>query len=815
MTGLGKVEAWFQSQGWRVFDFQREVWDAYRAGESGLIHSPTGTGKTFAAWLGPVIEALDGPAVEEGLKVLWVTPLRALAADSLLSLQVPVAALGLDWEVMARTGDTNSAERARLKKRLPQALVTTPESLTLMLASEDARETFKHLKMIVVDEWHELMSTKRGVQTELALARLRAQNPAVRTWGISATLGNLPEALECLVGVGRTGRLVKGNFDKEIVIDSVLPENAERFPWAGHIGVKMVPYVLEAIEESQSCLIFTNTRAQSEIWFQHILDARPDWSEVVALHHGSLSREVRDEVEEGLKSGRLRAVVCTSSLDLGVDFSPVDRVLQVGSPKGVARLLQRAGRSGHQPGMPSRVTCVPTHAFEMVDIAAARKAAELGRIEGREGARAPLDVLVQHLVSVGLSEPFDPSALFLEVKTTQAYQALSRADFEWALRFVTYGGASLKAYPEYHRLQKTDAGYKVTDKHIAQRHRLSIGTILSDSAMKVAYVGGGYLGTVEESFISRLRPGDKFLFAGRPLEFVRVKDMTGYVKKAKSLKGAIPRWNGGRMPLSSELSMTIREELDRARNGELDSAEMQTLAPILEIQNLWSRIPAADEFLIEQFQTDEGYHAVFYPFEGRLVHEGLAALFAYRISRTKKLTFTMACNDYGFELLANSEIPLEAALEDGLLSLSGLIEAVEGSLNSIEMAKRQFREVARISGLVFEGFPGVNKSMKQVQASSGLFFDVFKRYEPQNMLYQQAHQEVLEKQLEQSRLAQCLERLNRSNIVITHPPKPTPMCFTLFVDRLREQLSSETLADRVKDLVSQLERQADADRLVN
>jgi len=808
MTAIDQIDAWFRRRGWESFDFQREVWDAYAAGKSGLVHSATGTGKTLAAWLGPLMDGIDNPS--PGIKVLRITPLPALAPDTLASLQAPVVDLGLDWRVEARTGDTSASMRARQAKELPDALVTTPESLSLMLTRPDIADIFRSLRCIVVDEWHELMSTKRGVQTELALARIRSKAPQVRTWGVSATLGNLTESLETLLGASTGGGIiVQGETAKEIIIDSLLPDSMERFPWSGHFGTQMIPKVIEAIQEGETCLIFTNTRAMAEIWHRIIQDAKPEWSDQIGLHHGSLDRKVRDEVEAGLKSGRLRAVICTSSLDLGVDFSPVDRVLQVGSPKGVARLLQRAGRSGHQPGKASRVTCVPTHAFEMIDIAAARDAAYAGNVESRGGVKRPLDLLSQHLVTVAIGEPFEAEQMKREVRTTRAYQQLSDEEWTWTLDFLVRGGDALRAYPEYQRLTEADGRFQVSGDDVTKRHKMSVGTIVSDAAMTVQYVNGAKLGTVEESFLARLHTGDKFIFAGKPLIFVRIREMTAWVRRAASMRGAVPRWAGGRLPLSTELAHAIREKLELAKFGVLESDEMQMLAPLLALQAKWSAIPAENEFLIESVESREGHHLFFYPFEGRLVHEGLAALFAYRIARHQPITFTIACNDYGFELLAPELAPLQEALQCGLLSTENLVEDISESMNSIEMARRQFREVARIAGLVTSGYPGMNKSAKQIQASSELFYDVFARYDPNNLLLRQAKREVMEKQLEQSRMAMALTRLSNSATLLVHPPKPTPMSFPILVDRLRETLSTEDVGDRIEKMVMRLEKEAD------
>jgi len=813
IPALAPAERWFAARGWTPFPFQREVWAAYLAGESGLIHAPTGVGKTYAAWLGPLAEWLADCAAGETappLRVLWVTPLRALAADTANALAAPLADLGLPWTLETRTGDTDSAVRARQRKRLPSALVTTPESLSLLLSRDDSRELFAGLRMVVVDEWHELLASKRGVQVELALARLRRWRPALRTWGLSATLGNLGEALEVLLGVGRPGRLVRGAMPKQIIIDSLIPRQIERFPWAGHMGLKLLPAVVEAIEGSGSCLLFTNTRAQTELWYQALLDARPDWAGLIALHHGSLSREVRDWVEHGLREGRLRCVVCTSSLDLGVDFSPVERVLQVGSPKGVARLLQRAGRSGHRPGAPSRATVVPTHAFELIEAAAVRRAAEAGRIEARPPVERPLDVLAQHLVTVALGGGFQPEELLAEVRSTRAFRGLRDEEWGWCLDFVTRGGSALTAYPEFQRVVPGEDGvYRVTDKQVARRHRESIGTISADAAITVQYVGGERLGSVEESFIARLTPGDKFSLAGRVLEFVRVREMTAWVRRARSAEGAVPRWAGGRLPLSNELAAAVRATLADAAEGVFEAPELLALRPVLALQARWSRIPAAGELLAERTKSREGHHLFVYPFEGRLVHEGLAALLAFRLSRRTPITFTLASNDYGFELLAADPAPLDGP--DDLLGLLGpadLVADVEAALNAAELARRQFREIARVAGLVTVGRPGERRSARHLQASSNLFYEVFRDYDPHNMLLAQARREVLERQLEHARLAAALGRIAAGRVALVDTPRPTPLAFPLLVDRLRERVSSEQLADRVRRMQLQLERAA-------
>jgi ATP-dependent Lhr-like helicase len=814
------VDAWFASRGWTPFEFQREVWDAYARGESGLIHAATGTGKTYAAWLGPLLEALQTPASRgaEPLRVLWLTPLRALAADTERALAEAVHALGVPFSVESRTGDTKASVRKRQRDRLPSALVTTPESLTLLLCREDHRELFASLQCVIVDEWHELLSTKRGAQTELALARLRAVVPGLRTWGLSATLGNLAEARDTLLGHGpggapRPGRLVRGLVPKEIVVESLAPEAMERFPWAGHLNVKMLPQVLDRLERAESAIVFTNTRSQCELWFESICAARPDWFEFTAIHHGSLDVHERRAVEEGLRTGRYRIVVATSSLDLGVDFSPVDVVMQIGSPKGVARLLQRAGRSGHSPGRLSRIVCVPTHALELVEVSAARDAMRANAIESRDPVDRPLDLLVQHLVTLALGGGFTREGALAELRSTRAYAALTEEELDWALDFTAHGGAALAAYPEYARLVRDDAGvYRTASAQVARRHVLTIGTIVSDTAIAVRFLTGGRLGTVEESFIARLTPGDVFLFGGKALEFVRVRDLVAWVRKAKKRANAIPRWQGARMPLSTELAAAVRDTLDAARLGRFDTPELAAVHPVLSLQAERSLIPAPHELLIERCETRDGHHLFVYPFEGRLVHEGLAALFAYRIAQLGPISFTFACNDYGFELLAPERAPLEEALAAGLLSTDHLLHDITQSLNAAELARRQFREIARVAGLIFTGYPGQQKAMKHVQASSGLLYDVFTRYDPDNLLVHQAQREVLERQLEASRLGRVLARLGTSTVRLLDVDRPTPLAFPLLVDRTRGKISTERLADRVRRMTAQLERRARAPR---
>ncbi|MBI1398238.1 MAG: ligase-associated DNA damage response DEXH box helicase [Betaproteobacteria bacterium] len=805
------VRQWFVSRGWQPFPFQETVWSGMTAGRSGLLHATTGAGKTYAVWMGALRHVLATAGADpRGLAVLWLTPMRALAVDTARALEVPLGALELPWTVGVRTGDTSSGERARQARRLPETLVTTPESLSLLLSRADSREQLQRVRVVIVDEWHELMGNKRGVQTQLALARLRRWNPDLVVWGLSATLGNLDVAMEVLLGPGHAGLRVEGRVPKRVAVDTVIPASMERFPWAGHLGVRLLDRVVREIDGAATTLLFTNTRSQAELWYQALLDARPDWAGLIVLHHGSLDRSLRDWVEQGLKQGTLKACVCTSSLDLGVDFLPVERVLQVGSPKGVARLLQRAGRSGHAPGRTSRVTCVPSHAFELVEAAAARRAAEAGHIESRRPPEKPLDVLVQHLVTVALGGGFLPDAMRDEVRATHAYRALTDDEWQWALDFVIRGGSSLHAYPEYHRVVVDETGvHVVRDAGIARRHRMSVGTIVSDAAMEVRWLSGGRIGYVEESFIGRLDKGDCFLFAGRLLELVRVHEMTAYVRRGKAGKGAVPRWNGGKMPLSSELAHAVVDLVERAGREDYAEPELQALAPLFRLQARWSHIPAEDELLIEILKTREGHHFFCYPFAGRHANTGLASLLAWRIARTRPASFSICATDYGLELLCPEPIDWEGAMADGLFSDTKLEADVLDSLNFGQLARGRFREIARVAGLVFQGYPGQPKSTRQLQASSQLFYEVFEKYDPRNLLLLQSRREVLEQELEFTRLAITLREITAKRIRIVHASRPTPFSFPILVERIREKLSTEKVSDRVERMVADLERAAE------
>ena len=816
--GYVRIVDWMKQKGMHPFPFQEDTWARLLSGESGLVNAPTGCGKTYSVFLGCLIACIneDPDAItrkkNNGLRLLWITPLRALAKDLARAMEEALNELGIPWKVGVRNGDTSTEERSRQKKQLPEILLITPESLHLYLAMKGYPEVFETLHTIAVDEWHELLGSKRGVQVELAMSRIiharRAKTP-VCLWGISATIGNLDEAKKVLLApLQREGVILTAGMKKKVHIESVFPDEIEKYPWAGHLGIRLVNKILPILEKSKTTLIFINTRGMSEMWYQALLQASPDLAGAIALHHGSIDRELRYWVEEQLHTGKLKAVVCTASLDLGVDFRPVETVIQVGSPKGVARFLQRAGRSGHRPDAASMIYFLPTHSLELMEAAALKEAIDEDLIESKPPLTGCYDVLIQYCCTLAISEGFTAQQLFAELQTTHCYAEMTWEEWQEILHHLTEGGNALREYDEYKKIECIEGSYRMISRKLAMRHRMHIGTIVSDAMLKVKPMSGGFVGVIEEYFISRLEPGDVFTLAGRNWELVTIKDLTVLVRRSKSNKTKIPSWVGGRMPLTANLGKKLREQLDgytsEAPHSER-STEMEKLRPLFQLQAQLSHVPAANELLIEQIETKDGYHLFVYPFEGRLVHEAMAAILAYRISRIQPITFSFAMNDYGFELLSDQPIPVDDTNAYALFSPDDLLKDIQRSVNSTEMAKRKFRDISVIGGLIFQGYPGSGKKARHLQSSASLLFSVFSNYEKDNLLLRQAYQEVFDQQMEEARLRDMLQRISRSKIVLRYPDKLTPFCFPIKVDSMREDLSSEKLEDRVRRMQLQLE----------
>ena len=827
--GYKIILKWFASRNMKPFAFQEEAWEHIINKRSGLVNAPTGCGKTFSVFFGAIIDFINANPDDyaknkkNGLQLLWVTPLRALAKDIGRAMEEVITSLGMQWQIGSRNGDTPISERQKQKRQMPEVLIITPESMHLLMAQKDYAELFASLKIIAVDEWHELLGSKRGVQVELAVSRIiglakrNTQNAAISLWGISATIGNLEQAQDVLlsplkiINKNYKGVLVRANIPKPIDVISVFPDEIEKYPWSGHLGLKLVHKVIEIINNSRTTLIFINTRGMSETWYQTLLNECPDLAGAIALHHGSIDMEMRTWVEESLHSGLLKAVVCTASLDLGVDFRPVETVIQVGSPKGVARFLQRAGRSGHQPGEVSRIYFLPTHSLELVEAAALKAAKDINFIESRDPRVLCFDVLIQYLCTLAVSDGFRPEDILPEVRATYCYSDITNDEFMELIYFITSGGSALQQYDEFKKVEVINGLYKINSRRIAMRHRLHIGTIVSDPMLKVRFIGGGYIGMIEEYFISRLEAGDVFTLAGRTLEFVMIKEMTVLVRRSSAKRSIVPSWQGGRMPLSANLGIMLRKKFNEAyavinhKTTDTD-VEIKVLEPLFSLQQKLSHIPKENELLIEHIETKDGYHLFVYPFEGRLVHEALGALLSYRISRITPITFSFAMNDYGFELLSDQPIPVDDSNAEELFSDENLLEDIQRSVNSAEMAKRKFRDIAVIGGLIFQGYPGEHKKARHLQSSASLLFQVFNEYDKDNLLLRQAFNEVMEQQMEEARLRDTLSRINNSKIVITFPERLTPFSFPLKVDSMRENLSSEKLEDRVRKMQDQLNR---------
>ncbi|REC44715.1 MULTISPECIES: ligase-associated DNA damage response DEXH box helicase [Chryseobacterium] len=806
-NGFKVIQQWMADKGNSPFKFQVDTWQKFENGYSGMVIAPTGFGKTFSVFLALLTHFLNHPEqYGKGLKMIWITPLRSLSKDIAKAMQEAIDEIGLDWAVGVRNGDTDPKVRQQQVKNMPEILVVTPESLHLLLGQKNHERFFKELKTIVVDEWHELLGSKRGVMVELGISQLTKYAPKMKIWGITATIGNLDEAMDVLIPYDIKKTKITAKEQKKIDILPVFPDEVEILPWAGHLGAKLADKIVPIILESKSTIVFTNTRSQSEMWYQLLLEAYPDFAGQIAIHHSSIDAHLRIWIEENLSCGKLKAVVSTSSLDLGIDFKPVDTVIQIGSAKGVARFLQRAGRSGHSPFETSKIYCVPTHSLELIEVAALKEAVKQKVIEPRDPQVLCFDVLVQFLMTLAVGDGFYPQEVYKRIKKVYAFKEMTDEEWKSILDFLTIGGSVLKSYEEFHKIVIQEDGlYKVTSRKIAMLHRMNMGVIVSDAMLKVKFISGGYIGMVEEYFISKLKKDEKFILAGRVLEVAMIKDMTVFVRAAKG-KAFAPSYLGGRLPLSSNLGQFLREKLSGALNPKASEKELKFLHPLLMNQEERSHIPKEDEFLVELIKNREGYHLFMYPFEGRLVHEVMSALIAYRISKLAPISFSMAMNDYGFELFSDKEIPLNDENLHKILSRENLMTDVISSINSAEMARRKFRDIAVISGMVIQNYVGKQRSNKSLQSSAGLIFKVLEDYDPNHFLVRQAYTEVFNAQLQEQRLVEAFKRIEKSKIILKFANTFTPLSFPIKVDSLRQTLSSEGLDARIQKLIQQAKK---------
>ena len=807
--------SFFREKGWDPLPFQIDSWNSFSRGENGIIQVPTGCSKTYAAIMGP-LKKLKDLNYEKGVNILFITPLKALSRDVEKSISEVAKFIDKKITVSVRNGDTSPNEKKKQLKNLPNILITTPESLTLLLANKESEKIFENLISIIIDEWHELLSSKRGNQCELALSWLR-KNKRVQIWAMSATIGNISDAARAIVGIkAKFPTIIKSNLIKEIEIKSVIPENIGTFPWSGHLGLRSHKSLLKIIDKNKSTLLFTNTKNQSERWFQCLRFYNQDIADNISIHHGSLDKEQRELVEKGIKNGSIKWVVCTSSLDLGVDFQPVDQIVQIGSAKNLARLIQRAGRSAHNPGGKSKIIFMPTNALELLEMSAMRRILENNISENINLPELSFDVLLQHLLSLSCGPGFNPEEEKLNIKNCWSYRNLKDEDWNWCIEFLENGGKCLKAYPRYKKITKVffknnNFRYFIKDKSIIKTHKYNIGTITSDNFLNVRYIRGKVLGNLEENFASKLKAGDIFFFSGKMLEFIKIREMTIYVKKSTKKSSIVPAWFGGQIAISDLLSKNIRKEIDICQFSKIPdkyiNEELLALSPILKQQKNISKIPSKKELLIEIYKTKK-YQSLFaYTLEGKFANEGIAFLWALRFTKKSKTTFSITANDFGFSLTTYKDFDFSLIKSElsNLIDTNNLEEDLENAVNFSELTKRKFKNIAQISGLVNNN-PVKTKTNSQLNISSGLLFDVFNKYEKDHLLIKQAKREAIKYELESERIKKSLERIADLELTINKIEKPSPFAFPLLVERLSNTISNETIEARIKKLIDSYEK---------
>ncbi|HVG02332.1 MAG TPA: helicase-related protein, partial [Nitrospira sp.] len=714
----------------------------------------------------------------------------------------PIEDLGWPIEVGIRTGDTPHVIRRQLKTQSPHVLVTTPESLALLLTDDGWQARMMGLQAVILDEWHELLGTKRGSLLELSLARLRSVAVDARIWALSATIANLEIAAAAAVGALQP-TIVRADIPRNIQVRSILPASISSCPWFGYSGLRLLPDVISSINPSKSTLLFTNTRSHAERWYQAIRAQKPEWAETMALHHGSLDLDERHRVEEGIKSGRLRLVVATSSLDLGVDFPHVEDVIQIGSAKSIARAIQRAGRAFHRPGEQTLVRLCPTNFLEIMESSAVREALRDGVLEDRTPLNKPLDVFVQFLLNSAFHEGFNPVEILGQARSSYSFRTVTEKEAAWALEFIVAGGA-LSAYQQFHKVEQIDGRYRFVSSNMARQQKMNIGTILSESGVLVQVRGGARLGIIDETFAAKLKPGDVIQFGGRTVAFLQIRDMTAYVKPARQRSPVATVWSGTVLPISVPLSHYLRREIAEmglaVQGKPPHSPEVSALLPIARIQQARSKIPAAHHTLLEDYRSREGHHLFVYTWEGWSVNEGLGHLAASRLARMHPNTISVSANNHGFELLSTEPLGSFDEIRQALTNVDGLEAEIQASLNYPELAKRAFREIARVAGLIHQGSPSGRKSSRHLQMSSSLLFDVFRQYEPDHPLLAQAYREVQDQQLQLDRLRAVMDAIAEQECLHMRIPRLTPFAFPLYVERIRSRLSTEKFEQRIARL---------------
>jgi len=769
--------AWFAGRGWAPRPHQLALLDAAAAGESALLVAPTGGGKTLAGFLPSLLDLHAAP--RDGLHTLYISPLKALAVDIARNLTAPVDEMGLPVRIETRTGDTPANRRARQRASPPNLLLTTPESLALLLTLDDAPALFAGLSAVVVDEIHALAGTKRGDQLALGMARLATLAPAARRVGLSATVAHPGPLRAYLSPTARAEdvRLVLGAGGAEPVLDLLLPEG--RLPWGGHMGLASMPEVYRRIRDARVTIVFVNTRAQAELCFQALWRMNDD-NLPIGLHHGSLTVEQRRKVEAAMSAGKLRAVVATASLDLGIDWGAVDQVVQVGAPKGVSRLLQRIGRANHRLDEPSRAVLVPANRFEVIECTAARQAVAAHELDGDPPRPGGLDVLCQHILACAVAGPFLPDELYAEVTRAAPYAALGRGDFDDALRFVEDGGYALRSYDRFRRLFRDAEGrIHVRSTAVARQLRMNLGTIVETPLLKVRLRGGPVLGEVEEWFVSTLTPGDCFIFAGQLLRFESLDALACVVTRGGEGEPRVPAYAGSRMPLTTHLAARVRAILSDPKAWKALPAPVQDW---LRLQRRASQMPPKDGLLVETFPRGGKWFLVAYCFEGRLAHQTLGMLVTKRMERLGMGPLGYLATDYVLAAWSAFEpMGVERLFEEDILG-----EELEEWMAESSMLRRSFRNIATIAGLIEKNHPGQEKSGRQMTMNADLIYDVLRKHEPDHILLRATRREAASGITDVARIGLLLARAKAGGIVHRALPRVSPLAVPALIEEGRE-----------------------------
>ncbi len=809
---------WFAAKGWSPRAHQLEMLELGLGGDSALLISPTGGGKTLAGFL-PTLVALSEAHVTNGIHTLYISPLKALAVDIARNLDAPIAEMNLPISVETRTGDTSHAKRVRQRQKPPDILITTPEQVTLLIADPAAAHLLRNLQCVIIDELHSIVSQKRGVLLSLALSRLRAHAPLARFTGLSATVAD-PDALGAwLAPVGQPPvPLVLGKAGAPPSIRIL--NSVERVPWSGHSARYSIPEVYEDIKRAKMSLLFVNTRSQAEILFQELWHANEDHLPI-ALHHGSLDVAQRRKVEAAMAANKLKAVVCTSTLDLGIDWGDVDLVVQVGAPKGSSRLLQRIGRANHRLDESSNALLVPSNRFEVLECVAARHAAEEGAQDSEYPMTRKLDVLAQHILACACAGPFFGDALFAEVKSAFTYRTLKRERFDQALDYVATGGYALKSYERYAKLKlDKDGRWRLAHPQLVLRYKLNMGTIVANEMMKVrlasvrsragkrTVMGGRVIGELEEYFLSQLAVGDTFLFGGDVLRFEGMDEFGALATRAPGKEPKIPSYAGGKFPLSTYLA-------ERVRGIIADKAQWQHLPPQvrdwLSLQAWASSIPRADQMLVETFPRAEKHYLVCYPFEGRLAQQTLGMLLTRRLERWGAKPLGFVASEYALVVWCVSDLSL--MIERGKLSLAKLFDEdmlgddLEAWLAESNMMRSAFRNCAIIAGLVERNFPGKEKTARQVTVNTDLIFDALRSHQPDHILLRAAWEDAADGLINVERLGAMLKRI-KGHILHRALERVSPLAVPVLLEIGRESIQGSAHDALLAEAEAELEAEA-------